>query len=44
MHAAVSAVLQRSDLLSQCDHVQTQARIKETNEEETAVLGFSPEI
>lgn len=35
MHAAVSTVLQRSDLLSRCDHVQAQARTRESNEEET---------
>lgn len=35
MHAAVSTVLQRSDLLSRCDHVQAQARTRESSEEET---------
>lgn len=41
MHTAVSAVLQRSDLLSRCDHVQVQAGIKETGEGEAAVLSSS---
>ncbi|KAG9314425.1 hypothetical protein JVU11DRAFT_5222 [Chiua virens] len=36
MHAATSSVLQRSDLLSRCDHVQAQARNRESSEEETA--------
>lgn len=44
MHAAVSAVLQRSDLLSRCDHVQAQARTREPSEEETAGLGSSSEM
>jgi len=36
MHAAVPTVLQRSDLLSRCDHVQAQARTRESSDEETA--------
>ncbi|KAG6381238.1 hypothetical protein JVT61DRAFT_5642 [Boletus reticuloceps] len=39
MHAAVSAVLQRSDLLSRCDHVQAQSRTRESSEEETTSPG-----
>ncbi|KAH0838360.1 mediator complex subunit Med5-domain-containing protein [Lanmaoa asiatica] len=44
MHVAVSAVLQRSDLLSRCDHVQAQARARESSAEETAALSSSSEI
>ncbi|KAI9572901.1 hypothetical protein HD554DRAFT_2014555 [Boletus coccyginus] len=39
MHAAVPTVLQRSDLLSRCDHVQAQARARESSEKETAAPG-----
>ncbi|KAF8140190.1 mediator complex subunit Med5-domain-containing protein [Boletus edulis] len=39
MHAAVSAVLQRSDLLSRCDHVQAQSRTRESSDEETTSPG-----
>lgn len=44
MHAAVSAMLQRSDLLSRCDHVQAQAKTRESSEEETAGLGSFSEM
>ncbi|KIJ21680.1 hypothetical protein PAXINDRAFT_105041 [Paxillus involutus ATCC 200175] len=45
MHAAVSTVLQRSDLLSECDNVQVQGRSTESSQEDnTSPRSFVQEL
>ncbi|KAF8843987.1 hypothetical protein BDN67DRAFT_1066405 [Paxillus ammoniavirescens] len=42
MHGAVSTVLQRSDLLSECDNVQAQGRSTESSQEDNTRFGRQP--